>query len=156
MTNTYLKAAGLGLIAGMRSMSAPALVSDRLAREQPPGLRESPLAFLAAPLTANIFKFLAVGELTGDKLPFVPARIAPGPLTSRVGSGALCGAAVCLADGESAGAGAAVGAAAAAASTFAFYHLRRKLGQVTKLPDPAVAVAEDALMVSIGWRIFQK
>ncbi len=155
MTNTYLKAARLGVIAGMRSMSAPALISDHLARTQPPALLHSPLAFLASAQTALVFKFLAGGELVGDKLPFVPARIAPGPLTGRVASGALSGAAVCLAEGERAEMGALVGAVAAAASTYGFYHFRRWLGQVTKLPDPAIAVAEDALAAGIGWSLFQ-
>ena len=36
---------------------------------------------------------LALGEMLMDKTPFVPARIMPGPLSGRMASGALVGAA---------------------------------------------------------------
>ncbi len=154
MKNTYLKAAALGMIAGMRSMSAPAFVSDHLRHAQSPALSQSPLAFLGSAKTATAFKVLALGELVGDKLPFVPARTAPGPLTGRLVFGGMCGAALCVAEDEPLAAGMVVGAIAALASSFGFYHFRRRLGQVTKLPDPAIAVAEDALMLGVGYSLF--
>ena len=156
MKSTYLQAAGLGMIAGMRSMSAPAIVSDHLARAQSPPLLHSRLAFLASPRTALLLKALALGELVGDKLPFVPARIAPGPLIARAVSGSLSGAAVCVKEEEQVAVGVLIGAAAALASSYGFYYLRRRLGQVSKLPDPVIAVAEDAVMLGIGITLFPR
>ena len=99
--NPYLAAAGMGVVAGMRSMSAPAQVSGYFVRHPSDRLAASPLRWLGLPATAQVFKFLALGEVGAEKLPFVPARIEPGPLGARGVSGALAGGAVCLAEGES-------------------------------------------------------
>ncbi len=153
MPNAYVKAACLGVIAGMRSMTAPALVSGYLIRTCSDELAGSPLEWLASPVSAGVFKWLAAGEMIADKLPSVPARTAPGPLIGRALTGALSGAAVCVSEGEGLAEGAAVGGLAAVASAFAFYHLRRRLTQSTPLPDAAVAAAEDALALGLGHRI---
>jgi len=155
MLNTYLKAACLGVIAGMRSMGAPALVSDHLTRTQPPALEQSPLRWLRTSKAANVTKFLAVGEIIGDKLPFTPSRIAPGPLFGRIASGGLSGAALCVADGKGAGPGAVIGVAGAVAGAYGFYHLRRTLGQKLPIPDPVLGAAEDVLAYGIGWIVLK-
>ncbi len=154
MTNIYLKAAGLGVIAGARSMMAPALTSSYFTICPSLFLEASPLKGIGSPKAANMLRLMALGEIVGDKLPKTPNRTAPFPLAGRAASGGLCGAAVFLAEGKPAGIGAAVGAAAAVASAFVTYTLRRNLGQATKIPDPAVAVAEDALMLGLGRAIF--
>jgi hypothetical protein len=61
---------------------------------------------------------------------------------------------VFLAEGERAEVGAALGAAAAVASSFLFMSLRRVIGKAAKLPDPVVALAEDGLMLGIGYAVF--
>lgn len=155
MLNTYLQVACLGVIAGMRSMGAPALVSDHLARTQPPALEQSPLRWLGTAKAANITKFLAAGEIVGDKLPFTPSRIAPGPLFGRIASGGLSGAALCVADGKGAGPGAVIGVAGAVAGAYGFYHLRRTLGQKVPIPDPVLGAAEDVLAYGVGWKVLQ-
>lgn len=151
MPNTYLQAACLGVVAGMRSMGAPALVSDRLAQTPSVPLEDSPLRWMGRARTAQVFKLLAAGEIAGDKLPQAPARTAPGPLTARLLSGALSGAALCAAAETSLSAGAAAGALGALAGAFAFFHLRRSLGRATGLADPVFGVAEDALAYGGGW-----
>ena len=156
MPNTYLQAACLGVVAGMRSMGAPALVSDHLSRTPSSDLEHSPLRWLGTAKTANVTKLLAAGEIVGDKMPFVPNRIAPGPLFGRVMSGALSGAALCIADGKRAGLGAVIGVAAAVAGTFGFYHLRRTLGQKLPIPDPVLGGLEDVLAFGGGWIILRK
>lgn len=156
MLNVYLKAAAIGIVAGMRSASAPALVSDHLARKGGNALDGSPLAWMASPTTATVTKVLAAGELVGDKLPFTPSRLAPGPLGGRMASGALCGAVLCASERERAEVGAVVGALAAALGAWAFYHLRQSADRATGLPDPVVAVVEDALAVGGGWYALQK
>jgi uncharacterized membrane protein len=155
MTDTYLKAACLGIIAGMRSMGAPALVSDCLARDQPEALAESPLRWLGTPTTAKVFKFLAAGEIVGDKLPKTPSRIDPGPLFGRIMSGGLSGAGLFAADGKRPVVGAAVGALAAIAGAYGFYHLRQTLGKRLPVPDPVLGAAEDVLAFGMGWRVLK-
>ena len=152
--NLYLKALGLGVIAGMRSMSAPALTADYFAKHPSLFLEASSLKGLARPATARALTLMALGELGVDKVPGVPNRTAPGPLGARAVSGGLCGAAVFLADGERPEFGAAIGAAAAVGSAFLFFTLRRNLGAATKVPDAALALAEDALVLGIGRRVF--
>lgn len=154
MTNLYLKAIGIGAVAGMRSASAPALTSNYFAKHPSLFLDASPLKGLRQPATANVLKFMAGGELIADKLPFLPPRTDPGPLGARAVSGGVCGAAVFLAEGGRAEIGAALGAASAVASAFLFMNLRRIIGKAAKLPDPVVAVAEDGLMLGIGYAVF--
>lgn len=154
MTNIYLKAAGIGFIAGARSMMAPALTSSYFLTHPSLFLEASALRGMAFPKTANVLRLMALGEIVGDKLPKTPNRTAPLPLGGRAASGGLCGAALFLAEGKPAAMGAAIGAAAAIASTFLTYTLRHNLVKATKLPDPAVAFAEDALMLGLGRAIF--
>lgn len=154
MTNIYLKVAGLGFIAGARSMMAPALTSSYLLTHPSLFLEASPLKGMASPEAANVLRLLALGEIVGDKLPKTPNRTALLPLGGRAASGGLCGAAVFLAEGKPAAIGAAIGTAAAIASTFLTYTLRHSLVKAAKIPDPAVAVAEDALMLGLGRAVF--
>ena len=154
-TSPLVQAACLGAVAGMRSMGAPALVSAHLTRDghtPPPALMQSPLKWLASPTTALVFKVLGAGEIVGDKLPKTPSRTDPGPLFGRALFGGLCGAALCLDEGESPVLGAALGAVSAVASAFAFYHLRHSLTYDIGLPDLPVALAEDALAYGGGWK----
>lgn len=155
MSNTYLQAACLGVIAGMRSMAAPALVSDHFARTPSADLEGSPLRWLGTAKTAKVTKFLAAGEIVGDKLPMTPSRVAPGPLFGRIASGGLCGAALCTAAGKRTEVGAALGVAGAIAGAYGFYHLRRMLGQKLPIPDPVIGAAEDLLAFGTGWLVLQ-
>ncbi len=136
-------------------MGAPALVSDQLARTHPPALEQSPLRWLGTAKAANVTKFLAAGEIVGDKLPFTPSRIAPGPLFGRIASGGLSGAALCVADGKRTSLGAALGVAGAVAGAYGFYHLRRTLGRKLSVPDPVLGAAEDVLAYGGGWLILK-
>lgn len=150
MTNTYFRAAALGVIAGLRSMGAPALVSAHLTRNPSPALTESPLRWLGTPKTAGVFRLLALGEMVGDKLPMTPPRTAPAPLIARGVLGGVSAAALCLAERKRGEVGAVIGVAAAIASSFGFYYLRRWAGQAGKVPDPVLGAAEDALAYGVG------
>jgi uncharacterized membrane protein len=133
----------------MRTMSAPALLSHHLSTRDgaADGLEDN---LLASPRAAAVFRILAAGEIVADKLPFMPARTSLPSLLARIGSGALVGATVCAAKKESPSIGAVVGAAAAVASAFTMLYLRRKAGRELKLPDPVVALAEDAIAIGGG------
>jgi uncharacterized membrane protein len=149
---TYARAVAIGIIAGMRSMSAPALVSNHLAHDGSENLPDNPLMILASPKTARVLKILAIGEMVADKLPIVPARVSAGPLVARVISGGVSGAAVCGAAKGRTEVGALLGGLAAIAGAYGFYHLRRRVGQETAVPDPVLGMAEDAIVV-VGGRM---
>ncbi|QDE80283.1 DUF1990 family protein [Myxococcus xanthus] len=148
-----LRALGLGVLAGMRSMSAPALASRWLTKTQPDS--EDRLArILAHPWTPRVLGLLAVGELVADKLPMAPPRVTAVPLTGRMLSGALAAASVTT-ERQRGGrlAAAALGALAALASSWAFYSLRRSATKKLGVPDVAVALTEDALLAGLASRL---
>ncbi len=149
-SQVYTDAALLGTMAGMRSLSAPALVSGLTYMGLLP-LANKQLELLARPASVVTLGLLAGGEVIADKLPFVPARIKPGPLAVRAISGAMCGAAVTSAKQRSTLFGALIGACTAVASTYGAYYLRRSAGESSGIPDPALAIVEDALVVTAGW-----
>jgi uncharacterized membrane protein len=141
---------GLGAVAGLRSMAAPAIASQILANHPSSELADSPLRFLQSPLTATISKLLTVGEMAGDKMPGIPNRIAPPALIGRVASGALVGAAFCKAKRSNVLAGVVLGSLAAVAGSYGGYYLRKGLGKWSGIADPIVGVLEDALVVASG------
>jgi uncharacterized membrane protein len=142
-------AATLGAIAGMRAMSAPALVSQ-LARKGGLAVEGSKLGFLNSSGALSTTALLAVGELIADKLPFIPSRTTPGPLIARAISGGVSGAIISSARRKSPWAGALIGAGAAIGAAYAAYHLRRAAKERLRVPDFVLALAEDALVASAG------
>jgi len=76
-------AVGIGVVAGLRSLMAPAVVSWA-AHLGWLNLHGSPLAFMGSTLAAAMFSLLAIGELIADKLPRTPKRTAPAPLLARI------------------------------------------------------------------------
>src|SRR5215813_1644160 len=89
----YLLAFLLGVVAGLRSMTAPAAVSWA-ARLGWLRLENSPLAFLGFTVASYILTVLAIVELINDKLPNTPSRKTLVPFAARIATGALSGAAL--------------------------------------------------------------
>lgn len=141
----YLAALLLGVIAGLRAVTAPAAVSWAAAL----GILKlagTPLAFLGASITPWIVSALAVGELINDKLPKTPSRKVPVQFGGRVVTGGLAGAPV----GLSAGAllpGLVLGAAGAVIGTLAGAAARGRLAAAFGRDLPA-ALIED--LVAVG------
>jgi len=156
MLDTNVKVITAGIVSGMRSMGGPALVSQYLSQHPSETLAESSLGWLGTPKAALITKFLAAGEIVGDKLPMTPNRIAQGPLFGRVMSGALCGAALYAAAGKKPATGAILGIATAVLGAFGFFSLRMSLGRASKIPDPVIGAAEDVLAYGVGWIVVAK
>ena len=151
-----LKAAGFGLIAGLRSMMAPALYSRYAAAQRPAfGANDTPGNALNTPNAANILRLMAAGELIADKLPFTPSRTMPASVIFRAASGALVGAALFADRKRSPLPGALIGAAAAIAATYGAYHLRQAADKKSGLPDPVIALVEDAIAVGGGHLLLQ-
>jgi uncharacterized membrane protein len=155
MKNNYLQSFCIGIIAGMRSISAPALVSNYLADKQSVEIDKSSFRFLASQNTANVLTLLAIGEMIADKLPIVPDRISPVPLIGRGISGGICGAALCIAEDERPEIGALAGLTGAIISTYGFYYLRGKLSENTGIPNLLLGLAEDALAVKGGQSVLE-
>lgn len=153
MNQTYLKAFGIGVVAGMRAMIAPALLSRKLVRTFPTKQPTKPIHYLALPATSLALNGLMGLEIIGDKLPNTPNRIAAPQFGGRIASGATCGAFLSQAEGGAVPVGAVAGGAGTVVGTLAFFHLRRWLTHDLGLPDPLVALAEDALAISLGWTI---
>jgi uncharacterized membrane protein len=145
-----LVAAGLGMLAGMRSMSAPALLSQHLAQHPDPYIAASPLRVLGSPAAATALRLLAVGELVADKLPLLPARTSSGSMFGRLASGGVAGAAVGLMHGQPVWKTAITGSLAAAASAHLAYQVRKQAGARTAIPDAFWGAAEDGLVLGAG------
>lgn len=89
----------IGIIAGLRSMTAPAVVSWA-ARLGWIHLNSSWLAFFGYSWTPWILSICALGELIVDKLPSTPSRKAPPSFAFRIVSGSISGAAVGISRGS--------------------------------------------------------
>lgn len=150
MSKYFWQTVGLGTLAGMRSMSAPALLSANLKQFRPPGLAHSPLRFLQKGWAATGFKLMAAGEMIVDKLPQTPNRTAPTILLGRILSGALVGATLYKANRASLLGGALLGSSVAVAATFGSYWLRKTAAEESGLPIALVGGLEDALVISSG------
>lgn len=145
---------GLGVLAGMRSMSAPALVSRRLTGRPLSGALHGASGLLAGTGRARALAVLAAGEMAADKSSRLPARTQPAALVGRALSGALVGAVA----GERGGAGgrlraALLGAGAAVAASFVLAALRRLATERMHVPNALAGLAEDAAVVALGLRL---
>ena len=136
----------LGVMAGLRSMTPPAVVAWTAHRWS--ALAQSSLSFMGWPVTAYILAAFAAVELVTDKLPFTPSRLTPVPLGARIFAGGLVGATLAAASQQSLAVGALVGAAGGLAGSYAGYHARRALVTKVGLPDLAVALIEDAITIA--------
>ena len=89
----------IGIIAGLRAMTAPAAVSWA-ARLGSLNLAPTSLAFLGYAFTPWIFTALALGELVTDQLPTTPSRTVPVQFGTRILIGGLSGGAIGAANGQ--------------------------------------------------------
>ncbi len=100
-----------------------------------------------------MLKVLAAGELVADKLPFTPNRVEALPLSARIASGALCGAALSLNRGRDrsrAATDAGFGVAGAIAGAVGFYLLRKGVTLAEPRWSLPAALVEDVAALAIG------
>lgn len=131
-----------GAVAGLRALMAPAALA--MAQQRRP---HGSAHWLAAPPVERTLAAMAAGELLYDKLPIAASRLSPPLLSGRLLAGAMCGAASAQLDQR---AGAVVGAAGALAAGYAGYHLRKRAGAATGVPDAIIGVAEDAIAIGLA------
>jgi uncharacterized membrane protein len=140
----YLLALLLGVIAGLRAMTAPAMVTWA-AHLGWLDLGGSWLAFLDSAWARWLLTLLALGELVTDQLPSTPSRTVPVQFGARLVSGALAGAAIGTAHGALVG-GLLAGIAGAVIGTLAGRAFRVRLAAAFGSDLPA-ALIEDAVAI---------
>jgi uncharacterized membrane protein len=145
----FVFAIGIGIVAGLRSLTAPAVVAWA-AHLGWLNLSGSRLAFMGSTAAAIIFSIFAVGELIGDKLPKTPKRTALFPLLARIVTGGLCGASLCAAAGQSLGIGIVLGGMGGLIGAFAGYEVRRGLVNNLRIKDIFVALCEDLVALALA------
>ena len=138
----------IGIVAGLRSMTAPAVVSWA-ARLGHLALSGTWLAFFGYRWTPWIFTVAALGEFIGDKLPTTPSRKAPVPFSARIVMGALCGGALGVST-SNLYLGAACGVAGAVIGTLGGYAARSSATRALGGRDLPIALLEDILAVGLA------
>src|SRR5205823_13829237 len=123
MSYIFALAFGVGVAAGLRSLTPPAVVAWA-AHLGWLNLNNSPLAFMGSIITVVIFSILALFELFVDLQPSTPTRTAPVPLAARILMGGLCGACLYAASNQPLASGAILGAACGRVGALAGYEFR--------------------------------
>ena len=150
MNYFFLLALGIGIVAGLRSLTAPAVVAWG-AHLSWLNLQGSPLAFMGSTPAVAILSVLAIGELIADKLPMMQKRTAPAPLIARMITGGLCGACLCAAVGKSLLAGTLLGGIGGVIGAFVGYATRKRLVNNLHIKDFIIAVCEDLLAIGLAF-----
>lgn len=138
-----------GAVAGMRSMTAPAVVSYKMKRfAKAEGLEQ--LTGLRGGRVSTALALAGLGELVADKLPKMPKRTDPPALIMRGVSGAFAGAALSGERRNDRIKGAILGSLAAVGAAYGMYYLRAWLVKRTGVPDAVVAIGEDAVALTLA------
>lgn len=141
----YLLCLLIGIVAGLRTMTAPAAIAWGA------WLGWLPLAgtwagFLGHWIAVAIFTVLALAELVADQLPSTPSRKVPPQFSARIVSGAFCGAAIGTVGGILVG-GLAAGVIGAILGTLGGAAARARLAKFFGQDQPA-AFIEDAVAIA--------
>ncbi|BAY73947.1 hypothetical protein NIES25_03550 [Nostoc linckia NIES-25] len=121
----------LGLVAGLRSLTAPAAL------------------FLArGGIIGIVLAVLAVGELIADMLPQIPSRTSPPALIARILSGGIVGWLVSGANSSFAIVGALFGVVGALVGTYGGRAAR--IAAIEKIGSIPAALAEDVVAIALA------
>jgi uncharacterized membrane protein len=140
----YVLAFLIGIIAGLRAMTAPAMVSWAAALGWL-DLGGTWLAFLSTAWARWVLTLLAAAELVIDQLPSTPSRKMPMAFAARIVTGAISGAALGASAGMVAG-GMVAGALGGITGTLGGHAFRARLAKKFGKDRPA-ALIEDALAI---------
>jgi uncharacterized membrane protein len=141
----YLLSLSIGIVAGLRAMTAPAAVSWA-AYLGWLKLDQSMLAFMGYTWTPWVITALALAELVTDQLPSTKSRTVPVQFGTRILSGALSGAALGIVGGSLV-IGAVLGAAGAVIGTLGGSAARAALARKFGSDRPA-ALLEDVIAIA--------
>lgn len=140
----YLLALLIGVVAGLRAMTAPALVAWA-AHLGWLDLNGSWLAFFSSVWARGILTLLALVELVTDQLPTTPSRTVPVQFGTRLLTGGLSGAAIGAGSGAMLG-GLCAGIVGAIIGTLGGREFRARLAKAFGSDRPA-ALIEDAVAI---------
>jgi uncharacterized membrane protein len=148
----FVLAVGIGIVAGFRSLTAPAAVSWAAHLGQL-DLGGTALAFMGSTAAVAILSLLAIVEYAADLHPATPRRTTPGPLIARIVMGALSAACLCASASRSVTLGVALGGLAAVSGAFAGYQARTRLVTALGVKDSVVALSEDLVTIALAWLV---
>jgi uncharacterized membrane protein len=140
---------GIGFVAGLRTMTAPAVVAWA-AHLGWINLHGSHLNFMGSMWTVTLFTLAALGEYVVDTLPGTPARTSPPALIARICTALLSGACVGFESGAAPWVGACVGVLGALAGAFGGYEARKRLVRALNVRDLMIAIPEDLVAIGLG------
>lgn len=143
---TLLFAFLIGVFAGLRSLTAPAITA--WAAHLGWFKLERPLSLIGSLPSVVIFTVLALAELVADKLPKTPSRTSPPGLIARIVMGGLTGACIAAGGGQGALLGAVLGAVGGVVGCFGGYQARVRLVKALGTPDIYVALVEDLVAIA--------
>ncbi|MBA3351613.1 MAG: DUF4126 family protein [Blastocatellia bacterium] len=136
----------IGLSAGLRTLTAPAIVAW-CAYLGFINLDATPFSFISSTVAVAILSLLALGEYVADLLPSTPNRTAALGLIARVVTGSFSAACLLAATGNSFAFGI-LGGVAAICGAFAGYETRVRLVKALRVHDAFIALPEN--LVAIG------
>lgn len=141
----------IGVIAGLRAFTAPAVVAwaGLLGWLNLDGTWAE---WMAHPITVTVLTILLVGELVTDQLPKTPSRKTAMQFVARLLSGGFAGAVIGTAFGYTFG-GTGAGVIGAVLGTLGGYEVRSRLVARNGGRDLPIALVEDAVAVVGGFVI---
>jgi uncharacterized membrane protein len=143
---TLLFAFLIGLFAGLRSLTAPAITAWAVHLGW---LKlDRPLSLIGSVPAVVILTVLAVAELIADKLPKTPSRTSPPGLIARIVMGGLTGACVAASGAQAVLLGALLGAVGGVVGCFGGYQARTRLVKALGRSDIYVALLEDMIAMA--------
>lgn len=143
----YIFALLIGIVAGLRAMTAPAAVAWGAWLGWLP-VADTWASFMGHWIAVGIFTILAIAELVTDQLPSAPSRKVPQQFGTRVVLGAFTGAVIGATGGATIG-GLIAGAIGAVIGTLGGAEARKRLAAAFG-KDPPAAFIEDAVAIVGG------
>jgi len=140
---------GIGIVAGLRTFTAPAATSWA-AYLHWLNLSRSHLAFMASVWAVAIFSLGVAVESVVDQLPKTAARTTAPQLTGRIIMGSLTGACPGIAGNAAVWLAVVMGAVGSLVGAFGGYHARAGLVRSLHVPDLAIAIPEDFVAIGLG------
>jgi uncharacterized membrane protein len=144
-----LLAFGIGVVAGLRTMTAPAVVAWA-AHLGWINLDGSRLSFMGSMWAVGVFSFCALVEYVVDQLPSTPSRTDLGPLLARTVSGLFTGGCISVAAGSTGAVFAFVSGLGAVLGAFGGHEARVRLVRTLRVPDAVIAIPEDLVAIGLG------
>jgi len=141
----------IGVVAGLRSLTAPAVVAWAAFLGWI-NMHNTWASWVGNVITVIVLTILAVAELVGDKLPKTPARTALPSFALRIITGAFSGAVIGTAWGYKWG-GLGAGVIGAVLGTLGGYQARKRLVAARDGQDLPIALLEDAVAILGGFAI---